>query len=82
MQAIMHYTDGTGREWLVREIVSYAETGTPPGDFPAVVRTALVFESHGERRIADNAPLAWRDRIDMLSVLFDRARRPDTGRFE
>jgi hypothetical protein len=70
------YTDDTGRQWLVREIVSYAETGTPVGEFPAVVGSALVFESNDERRIADNAPLNWRDRAGALAALFATARAP------
>jgi hypothetical protein len=82
MPATMHYADDSGREWLVREIVSYAEMGTPPGHFPEVVRTAVVFESDGERRIADNAPLDWRSQADALAKLFARARLPKSGSLE
>jgi hypothetical protein len=60
----------------VREIVSYAEAGTPKGKFPQVVQSAVVFESAGERRIADNAPLDWRARDGALAALFTRARLP------
>jgi hypothetical protein len=77
----MHYTDDNGRDWLVREIVSYAETDTPTGGFPEIVRTAVVFESDRERRIADDAPLDWRSRADALANLFARSRLPDSGSF-
>lgn len=73
------YTDDAGREWRVHEIVGYSEKTPPPGELPKVVRTAVVFESDGERRIADDAPLGWRDQPDTLAALFARARLPHVG---
>jgi hypothetical protein len=66
------YTDDAGREWLVREIVSYASDASV-GEFPPVDRAALVFESHGERRLADDAPIDWRDHLEAIGELFHRA---------
>jgi hypothetical protein len=71
------YTDGTGQEWRVREIVRYAETLAPTG-VPKVVRAAIIFELAGARLIADNAPLDWCAHPDMLEELFARARLPST----
>jgi hypothetical protein len=70
------YTDDTGREWQVREIVSYQEMGTIPGEFPEVVRTAVIFECEAVRRIADDAPLDWRGQPKVIAALFVRARPP------
>ena len=78
----MTYSDHAGREWHVHEIVSYSEKTPPPGELPTVVRAAIVFESAGERRIADNVPLDWRQRPDTLAPLFARARLPNVGHFD
>jgi hypothetical protein len=69
----VNYTDDSGRTWLVREIVSYASAAV--GEFPAVDRAAVVFESDGERRLADDAPLDWREHADVVGQLFGRAQR-------
>jgi hypothetical protein len=73
----MMYTDQSGRDWLVREIVRYEEAATPSLELPPVVHAALVFESQGERRIADSVILDWRERAGELDALFARARAPD-----
>jgi hypothetical protein len=72
------YTDDVGHEWRVREIVSYSEKTPPPGEFPKVVRAAVIFELGGARLIADDAPLDWRAQPNVLGELFARARRPST----
>jgi hypothetical protein len=45
------------------------------GGVPALTRTTLVFESRGERRFANNAPLDWRDHRPLLGDLFAKAKR-------
>jgi hypothetical protein len=68
------YTDDAGRAWRVREIVSY-QSDVSVGEFPMVDRSALVFESRGERRLADDVPLDWREHTEALGSLFARAKR-------
>jgi hypothetical protein len=41
----------------------------------ALTRATLVFESRGERRFANNAPLDWRERRPLLGDLFAKAKR-------
>jgi hypothetical protein len=70
------FTDGGGRRWRVRELVRPdAKARIAPGRIPALTRATLVFESRGERRFANNAPLDWRDHRERLTDLFARARR-------
>jgi hypothetical protein len=70
-----HYVDTTGREWLVRELVEYDTHAVGPDGFPLIVRSALVFESAGERRVADDAPVGWRAVAGALTQQFARATR-------
>jgi hypothetical protein len=70
------YTDDAGREWRVREIVSYGDTPLVPGELPKVARVAVIFEFGSARLIADDAPLDWCARPGMLEALFARARLP------
>jgi hypothetical protein len=68
------FTDGGGRRWRVRELVRPAAAATiGPGRHPALTRATLVFESRGERRFANDAPLDWRDHRASLGDLFARA---------
>jgi hypothetical protein len=70
------FTDGGGRRWRVRELVHPAATAmVAPGHMPALTRATLVFESRGERRFADNAPLDWREHRRLLVDLFAKAKR-------
>jgi hypothetical protein len=69
------YVDTAGREWLVRELVEYDTHAVGPDGFPLVIRSALVFECHGERRVADDAPLDWRAYANGLAEQFARATR-------
>ncbi len=69
------FTDGGGRRWRVRELVRTDRTAAANGRTPPVTHATLVFESRGERRFADYAPLDWRDRRPLLSDLFAKARR-------
>ena len=69
------YVDSTGREWLVRELVEYDVHLIGSDGFPLVVRSALVFESDGERRLADDAPVDWRSSAESLAKQFARATR-------
>lgn len=78
MPKLPTFTDDTGREWEVHEIVGYSTKTPDPGELPKVVRSALVFESSGERRIVDDAPLDWRTRPNELPTLFAQARLAGT----
>lgn len=69
------YVDSTGREWLVRELVEYDTHLTGPDGFPLVVRSALVFESGSERRLADDVPLDWAAYKESVAEQFARATR-------
>lgn len=70
------YTDGGGRRWRVRELVRPdARSEVLLGRLPALTRATLVFESRGERRFVNDAPLDWRDRRPLLGDLFARASR-------
>jgi hypothetical protein len=69
------YVDTTGRAWLVRELVEYDLNVVGPDGFPVVVRSTLVFDSDNERRVADDAPLDWRDAAATLAEQFARAAR-------
>ena len=70
------FTDGGGRRWRVRELVRPDVTAKVNGRrMPALTRATLVFESRGERRFANDAPLDWREHRPLLSDLFARARR-------
>jgi hypothetical protein len=70
------FTDGGGRRWRVREIVRPNAGATiAPDRMPAMTRATLVFESRGERRFANDAPIDWRDHRPLLSDLFARATR-------
>jgi hypothetical protein len=74
------FTDGGGRRWRVRELVRPAAAATvTPGRVPALTRATLVFESRGERRFANDAPLDWRDHRPLLGDLFARATRTRAG---
>jgi len=70
-----HFVDAMGREWLVRELVEYDSHSVGPDGFPVVIRSALVFESGNESRLADDAPLDWRAHADGLAREFARALR-------
>jgi hypothetical protein len=70
-----YYVDSTGREWVVRELVEYDTHAVGSDGFPLVVRSALVFDSDGERRVADDAPLDWRGVAGALTQQFARATR-------
>lgn len=72
---VEHFVDSVGREWIVRELVEYDSHAVGPDGFPPVIRSALVFESGGERRLADDVPLDWRAHEDGLSREFARALR-------
>lgn len=62
----------------MRELVTYADPATTPvGEFPALVGSTLIFDSNGERRIADYAPVNWRDQSGALEALFARAKLPE-----
>jgi hypothetical protein len=68
------FTDGGGRRWRVRELVRPdAAAAVTPDRAPALTRATLVFESRGERRFANDAPLNWRDHRPLLGDLFARA---------
>jgi hypothetical protein len=70
------FTDGGGRRWRVRELVRPdAKASARNGRMPALTRATLVFESRGERRFANDAPLDWRDHRPLLGDLFARATR-------
>ncbi len=70
------FTDGSGRRWRVRELVRPDATAPiAPGRMPALTRATLVFESRGERRFANDAPLDWREHRPLLADLFARAKR-------
>ena len=69
------YTDGGGRRWRVRELVRPDAEAVASGRARALTRATLVFESRGERRFANNAPLDWRERRPLLGDLFATARR-------
>jgi hypothetical protein len=70
------FTDGGGRRWRVRELVRPAAVASVrPGRMPALTRATLVFESRGERRFANDAPLDWRERRPLLGDLFAKATR-------
>ncbi len=70
------FTDGGGRRWRVRELVRPDAAATAaPGRLPALTRATLVFESRGERRFANDAPLDWRERRPQLADLFAKAKR-------
>ena len=70
------FTDGGGRRWRVRELVRPdARATVAPGRVPALTRATLVFESRGERRFANDAPLDWREHRRLLTDLFARAKR-------
>jgi hypothetical protein len=70
------YTDGGGRRWRVRELVRPdARSPVRPGHLPALTRATLVFESRGERRFANDAPIDWRDHRPLLADLFAKATR-------
>jgi hypothetical protein len=70
------FTDGGGRRWRVRELVRPdTRARVRPGRMPALTRATLVFESRGERRFANNAPLDWRERRPLLTDLFAKAKR-------
>jgi hypothetical protein len=70
------FTDGAGRRWRVRELVRPDAGATiAPGRMPALTRATLVFESRGERRFANDAPLDWREHRPLLSDLFAKATR-------
>jgi hypothetical protein len=75
VRALTYHVDSTGREWLVRELVEYDTHAVGADGFPPIVRSALVFESHGERRVADDAPLDWRTVEGTLAQQFARATR-------
>jgi hypothetical protein len=72
---MIRYVDATGREWLVRELVDYDSHAVGPDGLPTIVRSCLVFESAGEHRVADDAPLNWREYDDGLAEQFARALR-------
>jgi hypothetical protein len=72
---VEHFVDSVGREWIVRELVEYDSHGVGPDGFPPVIRSALVFECGGERRVADDVPLDWRTNADALGREFARALR-------
>lgn len=80
MQKTKTFADQTGRVWQVHEIVGYSSKTPDPGTLPEVVRSAVVFESKGERRMADDAPLDWRAQPDALPELFARAEVLNTDR--
>jgi hypothetical protein len=67
------YTDGGGRRWRVRELVRPAAVES--GRTPALTHATLVFESRGERRFANHAPIDWRERRPLLADLFAKAKR-------
>jgi hypothetical protein len=67
------YTDGGGRRWRVRELVRPAAVAS--GRTPALTHATLVFESRGERRFANHAPIDWRERRALLADLFAKAKR-------
>jgi len=69
------YTDGGGRRWRVRELVRPGTESAAMGRVRALTRATLVFESRGERRFANDAPLDWRDHRTLLVDLFAKARR-------
>jgi hypothetical protein len=69
------YVDPAGRNWLVRELVEYDTHRTGHDGFPLVVRSALVFESDGERRFADDVPVDWWTYEESLAEQFARAAR-------
>ncbi len=70
------YTDGGGRRWRVRELVRPdPRSDAASGRVPALTRATLVFESRGERRFANDAPIDWRDHRPLLGDLFARATR-------
>jgi hypothetical protein len=74
------FTDGGGRRWRVRELVRpAAATSILPGRAPALTHATLVFESRGERRFANDAPLDWRDHRVLLGKLFARAESAPAG---
>ena len=67
------YADGAGRRWRVRELLRPGDSAAPSDPIPPVTQATLVFESRGERRFVDGAPLDWRDRRSALAELFARA---------
>jgi hypothetical protein len=70
------FTDGGGRRWRVRELVRPdAAARIAPGRLPALTRATLVFESRGERRFVNDAPLDWREHRSLLGDLFAKATR-------
>jgi hypothetical protein len=69
------YVDPTGRTWLVRELVEYDPHLTGDDGFPLIVRSALVFESDGERRLADDVPVDWPSYAQSLAEQFARSTR-------
>ena len=68
------YTDGGGRRWRVRELVRPDAEAAARGRI-ALTRATLVFESRGERRFVNNAPIDWRDHRRLLADLFAKASR-------
>jgi hypothetical protein len=70
------FTDGGGRRWRVRELLRPdATAAVTAGRLPPLTRATLVFESRGERRFANDAPLDWREHRPLLGDLFARATR-------
>jgi hypothetical protein len=66
------YADGAGRRWRVRELLRSGDSASRSDQILPVTAT-LVFESRGERRFVDGAPLDWRDRRSALGELFASA---------
>ncbi len=69
------YTDGGGRRWRVRELVRPDPEAAARGRTRPLTRATLVFESRGERRFVNNAPIDWRDHRPLLADLFAKAKR-------
>jgi hypothetical protein len=69
------YTDGGGRRWRVRELVRPDAEAAARGRIAPLTHATLVFESRGERRFVNNAPIDWRERRPLLADLFAKAKR-------
>ena len=75
------YTDDAGRRWRIREILRPARSADASSRNPPLTQATLVFESQGERRFVDGAPLDWRDHREALGQVFAKARpMPQAGR--
>jgi hypothetical protein len=70
------YTDVVGRRWRIRELLRPARSSRASSRNAPLTQATLVFESRGERRVVDGAPLDWRDHRATLERLFAKARSP------